>query len=33
MEAAKLVNAHDFIMKMEDGYDSEVGEAQYALNR
>lgn len=24
--ACKLVNAHDFIMKMKDGYDSEVGE-------
>ena len=26
INAAKLVNAHDFIMKMEDGYDSDVGE-------
>ncbi|MCG8480284.1 MAG: ABC transporter ATP-binding protein/permease [Spirochaetales bacterium] len=25
-EAAKMVNAHDFIMRMEAGYDSEVGE-------
>lgn len=24
--AAKLVNAHDFIMRMENGYDSDVGE-------
>lgn len=26
MEAAKLVDAHDFIMNMEKGYDSDVGE-------
>lgn len=26
INAAKLVNAHNFIMKMENGYDSEVGE-------
>ena len=26
MAAAKLVNAHDFIMRMEKGYDSDVGE-------
>ncbi|MBN2090386.1 ABC transporter ATP-binding protein [candidate division KSB1 bacterium] len=26
IQAAKLVNAHDFIMKLEKGYDSEVGE-------
>lgn len=26
IEAAKLVNAHEFIMKMENGYDTEVGE-------
>lgn len=32
MEAAKLVNAHDFIMKMEDGYDSEVGEGGSMLS-
>jgi ATP-binding cassette subfamily B protein len=32
IEAAKLVNAHDFIMKMEDGYDSEVGEGGSMLS-
>lgn len=26
IEVAKLIHAHDFIMKMEKGYDSEVGE-------
>lgn len=26
MEVAKLIHAHDFIMKMEKGYDSQVGE-------
>ncbi len=26
IEAAKIVNAHDFIMKLEKGYDTEVGE-------
>lgn len=26
IDAAKLVNAHEFIMKLEKGYDSEVGE-------
>ena len=26
VRAAKLVNAHEFIMKLENGYDSEVGE-------
>ena len=26
IEAAKMVNAHEFIMKMEQGYDSNVGE-------
>lgn len=30
--AAKLVNAHDFIMKMEHGYDSEVGEGGNRLS-
>lgn len=32
VEAAKLVNAHDFIMKMEKGYDSEVGEGGNRLS-
>jgi ATP-binding cassette subfamily B protein len=32
IEAAKLVNAHEFIMKMEDGYDSEVGEGGSMLS-
>lgn len=32
VEAAKLVNAHDFIMKMEHGYDSEVGEGGNRLS-
>lgn len=31
-EAAKLVNAHDFIMRMENGYDSEVGEGGNRLS-
>ena len=26
IQAAKLVNAHDFIIKLEDGYDTNVGE-------
>jgi ATP-binding cassette subfamily B protein len=26
IEAAKIVNAHDFIIKLENGYDTEVGE-------
>jgi ABC-type multidrug transport system fused ATPase/permease subunit len=25
MEAAKIANAHEFVSKMEHGYDSEVG--------
>jgi len=25
VEAAKIANAHDFVCKMEEGYDSEVG--------
>jgi ATP-binding cassette subfamily B protein len=32
VEAAKLVNAHDFISRMEDGYDSQVGEGGNLLS-
>lgn len=32
IEAAKLVNAHGFISKMENGYDSEVGEGGAGLS-
>lgn len=32
IEAAKLVNAHDFIIRMEEGYDSEVGEGGNRLS-
>ena len=32
IEAAKLVNAHEFIMKLEKGYDSEVGEGGSRLS-
>jgi ATP-binding cassette subfamily B protein len=32
IEAAKLVDAHNFIMKMEKGYDSEVGEGGAKLS-
>lgn len=32
MEAAKTVNAHDFIMKLEKGYDTEVGEGGSRLS-
>jgi ATP-binding cassette, subfamily B, bacterial len=32
IEAAKIVNAHDFIMKMEHGYDSDVGEGGSRLS-
>jgi ABC-type multidrug transport system, ATPase and permease components len=32
MEAAKLVNAHDFIMELENGYDTEAGEGGNRLS-
>ncbi len=32
ISAAKMVNAHDFIIKLEDGYDSEVGEGGSRLS-
>ncbi|MBR3693675.1 MAG: ABC transporter ATP-binding protein, partial [Erysipelotrichales bacterium] len=32
MEAAKLVNAHDFIMKLENGYDTDVNEGGSRLS-
>lgn len=32
IRAAKLVNAHDFIMKLENGYDTEVGEGGNRLS-
>ena len=32
MRAARLVNAHDFIMKLEHGYDTEVGEGGSRLS-
>jgi len=32
VRAAKMVNAHDFIMKMENGYESEVGEGGSGLS-
>ncbi len=32
IDAAKIVNAHDFIMKMEHGYDSDVGEGGSRLS-
>ena len=32
IKAAKLVNAHDFIIKLENGYDTEVGEGGSRLS-
>lgn len=32
IKAAKMVNAHEFVMKLEDGYDSEVGEGGSRLS-
>ena len=32
IQAAKAVNAHDFIMKMEKGYDTEIGERGVKLS-
>ncbi|SHI50242.1 ABC transporter ATP-binding protein [Lutispora thermophila] len=32
INAAKMVNAHDFIMKLENGYDTEVGEGGSRLS-
>ena len=32
IEATKMVNAHDFIMRMEHGYDTEVGEGGNRLS-
>lgn len=32
IEAAKMVNAHDFILDMEEGYDSQVGEGGSRLS-
>ncbi|WBL14653.1 ABC transporter ATP-binding protein [Sutcliffiella sp. NC1] len=32
MRAAKIANAHDFIIKMEDGYDTKVGERGQRLS-
>jgi ATP-binding cassette, subfamily B, bacterial len=32
MRAAKIANAHDFIVKMSDGYDTQVGERGHRLS-
>merc|ERR1712139_153130 len=32
IRAAKMANAHDFIMKLPEGYDSEVGERGVTLS-
>ncbi|MEJ7217756.1 ATP-binding cassette domain-containing protein, partial [Staphylococcus caprae] len=32
IEAAKMANAHEFIMNLQDGYDTEVGERGVKLS-